>query len=191
MDDLLHCTACLNYYDTEECVPRLLPCNHTLCHSCLRLLLRGGEISCPECKARYKAENDVFSFPVNNYIIILIKRKNPHEVIEIHHGGCNPRNSFLETIDTLCKDLQSSRQKLLTTKEQSTDKNLACLTKLKDLKDKFVEQFDGMIKHVEDQTKDTQNTVDNDVAAIDESIKREYRATMEEEIVRNPSSGIT
>ena len=171
--DVLACPVCYEDYDIEEegSIPRILPCHHTLCHSCIRGLLRGQTLTCPECKQEHRARNGVVSFQANNYLIIMIKRRQSHDVIETHHGGSDSSDTLMETIDTLCKNLQSSREKVLTAKEQSTQKNSACLVKLRNLKEKLVEQLDRMIKHTEDETVDTQSSMDNDVAAIDESIK--------------------
>ena len=171
--DVLACPVCYEDYDTEEegSIPRFLPCYHTLCVSCIRGLLREQTLTCPECKQEHAASNGVVSFEVNKYLRILIKRRKSHDIIETHHGGSDSSDTLMETIDTLCKNLQSSREKVLNAKEQSTEKNSACLAKLRNLKEKLVEQFDRMIKHTENETVDTQSSMDNDVAAIDESIK--------------------
>ncbi|OQV18481.1 putative Tripartite motif-containing protein 2 [Hypsibius exemplaris] len=34
-DSFLTCTTCLNRYDPSEHAPKLLPCSHTICHTCL------------------------------------------------------------------------------------------------------------------------------------------------------------
>ena len=60
---------------TGEHVPRLLPCSHTLCESCLEILIREDKLDCPECRVKHEATSGRRSFPQNKYIITHIKKK--------------------------------------------------------------------------------------------------------------------
>ena len=72
---LLSCQVCLEEYG-EDCdhVPRLLPCTHTVCESCIKKLISDNKLNCPECRTKHEAESDVKTFPQNKYLIAQIRR---------------------------------------------------------------------------------------------------------------------
>ena len=77
---LLQCQICLEEFDEEgDHVPRLLPCTHTLCHTCVGKLIHGNRIECPKCRKKHKVTNNEESFPQNKYILIMLKRKSFEE----------------------------------------------------------------------------------------------------------------
>lgn len=54
-DSFLTCHTCLGLYDSQEHAPKLLPCSHTVCRSCLQHMhdLQGTEsttLRCPICR---------------------------------------------------------------------------------------------------------------------------------------------
>ena len=71
------CTVCLENYDEEgDHVPRLLPCSHTVCESCIKALIandyRGNDtlsLKCPECRKHHGAPDKEKSFTQNKYIL--------------------------------------------------------------------------------------------------------------------------
>ena len=72
---LLSCQVCLEEYGEDgEHVPRLLPCTHTVCESCIKQLISDKKLNCPECRTKHEAENDVKTFPQNKYLIAQIRR---------------------------------------------------------------------------------------------------------------------
>ena len=80
---LLSCVVCLEEFeDTGDHIPRLLPCTHTLCESCVKQLIRNQKVECPECRAKHNAKNEEKSFPQNKYLLMQIKRK-PTEASEL------------------------------------------------------------------------------------------------------------
>ncbi len=45
------CAVCMEVFTADgDRVPKLLPCSHTLCLGCVRLVVRGGRAVCPECR---------------------------------------------------------------------------------------------------------------------------------------------
>ncbi|XP_068222453.1 uncharacterized protein [Palaemon carinicauda] len=70
MDLLLKCSTCAEKY-SEERVPRILPCGHSLCTHCTRDTLNGTK-TCPECHEKLFA-NDVIEVPVNFPLLRLIR----------------------------------------------------------------------------------------------------------------------
>ena len=77
---LLSCQVCFEDFEEEgKHIPRLLPCTHTLCHTCIGHLIQGNKIECPECRGKHEAKKEEKSFPQNKYILTQIKRKSSQE----------------------------------------------------------------------------------------------------------------
>ena len=75
MEHLLRCHVCLEEFTkSDDHIPRLLPCTHTLCTSCIKQLIRDNKLECPECRTKHEAENEEKSFPQNKYILSQLKR---------------------------------------------------------------------------------------------------------------------
>ena len=82
---LLQCQICFQEFEEDGAhVPRLLPCSHTLCHSCVGQLIQGQKIECPECRKKHEAREEVKSFPQNKYLLTQIKRKPSSEEPTAH-----------------------------------------------------------------------------------------------------------
>ncbi|XP_045216841.2 uncharacterized protein LOC123566629 [Mercenaria mercenaria] len=61
----IECSICMDRFDT----PRLLPCHHTFCQSCLNRLLNRSTVQCPQCREIHRIPNgDVSSIPKNRTI---------------------------------------------------------------------------------------------------------------------------
>ena len=60
--DRVSCGVCMNQYDNNTHVPKLLPCQHTFCQSCLTSI--GAEtvdIICPGCRKKHKVPRNGFT----------------------------------------------------------------------------------------------------------------------------------
>ena len=74
--NLMLCTICSEEFeDSGDHVPRLLPCTHTLCETCIKKLIQDNKLKCPECRAKHDARKEEKSFPQNKYLLMQIKRK--------------------------------------------------------------------------------------------------------------------
>ena len=79
LEHILACQVCFHEFDEDgEHIPRLLPCSHTLCESCIKQLIQNSKLECPECRKIHDAE-DVKTFPQNKYILTQLRRKSPEE----------------------------------------------------------------------------------------------------------------
>ena len=75
-DDTTNCPVCLESFDTEEIVPRILPCFHSVCLRCLERLIKNKKfVTCPQCRKRHKAGDNFQSFPENKYIVRNLEEK--------------------------------------------------------------------------------------------------------------------
>ena len=60
-------------------MPRILPCSHSLCEKCLKQLIQGRFVICPECRNKHRAGNKERTFPQNKYILTNIRRKKEED----------------------------------------------------------------------------------------------------------------
>ena len=92
LDFLLSCQVCFENFEPDGAhVPRLLPCTHTICHTCIGQLIQRNNIECPECRENHEAKREEKSFPQNKYILTQIKRKSVEEQ-PTAHGSRNVKN---------------------------------------------------------------------------------------------------
>ena len=69
---LLTCNLCLDDYNLDiGNVPRQLPCTHTLCDRCIRLLIDNNKLVCFECGKQHDAENEEQELPTKQLSLVL------------------------------------------------------------------------------------------------------------------------
>jgi len=56
-EEFLVCSVCTHEYNEEDLVPRVLPCLHTFCQSCIKKIVKGSYINCPLCKQTHELPN--------------------------------------------------------------------------------------------------------------------------------------
>ncbi|XP_052105448.1 uncharacterized protein LOC127738294 isoform X1 [Mytilus californianus] len=54
----LQCLYCKTQFDEESHIPRVLPCLHTLCSTCLKKLLKNNLLTCPRCHDKFKTPDE-------------------------------------------------------------------------------------------------------------------------------------
>ena len=86
-EDLTNCPVCFEVYEeTDDRMPRILPCHHTFCERCLKQILRKKSLVCPECRIKHPAPEGTRTYPQNKYIVAniqLTKRARPPVVLNI------------------------------------------------------------------------------------------------------------
>ncbi|CAH1792306.1 unnamed protein product [Owenia fusiformis] len=65
---LVSCTVCLSLYNEEDHMPKLLPCHHSFCRSCLDTLLNNSIIVCPSCRKTHRIADGVDALQTNFYV---------------------------------------------------------------------------------------------------------------------------
>ena len=74
--DTLTCPVCFEEFEENgDHVPRLLPCTHTLCHTCIGQWIQDKRLECPTCRMKHEATNEEMSFPQNKYILTMMRRR--------------------------------------------------------------------------------------------------------------------
>ena len=98
LDYMLECGVCSEDFTVDGIhVPRILPCSHTLCDKCIIDILRRNTedcntLECPICKNHHPAQNKSQSFPQNQFILPLIRRKGDRNDQE---GRCEKHDRVL------------------------------------------------------------------------------------------------
>ena len=111
------CSVCLEEFTHDgDKVPKLLPCSHTLCVSCLEKLRRAnrwGPIQCPECRVFHQVpRGGTNGFPTNRYVLhilglekkIMAQEQNDVEdlLCQVHLKPCVMFCLKRECWETLC-----------------------------------------------------------------------------------------
>ena len=75
LNELTQCPVCFEPYEENgDHVPRILPCHCTLCEACIKSLLNGEVLQCPQDRKIHKAAKGVMSFSQNKYIVAHLKK---------------------------------------------------------------------------------------------------------------------
>ncbi|XP_046453575.1 E3 ubiquitin-protein ligase NHLRC1-like [Daphnia pulex] len=67
-DEFLCCSICFHKYDLQLMRPKVLPCSHTFCFTCLKALHSGNTLKCPVCRHEAVEITDVLTLPNNKYV---------------------------------------------------------------------------------------------------------------------------
>ncbi|KAJ6659497.1 hypothetical protein lerEdw1_018732 [Lerista edwardsae] len=79
-EDFLTCKICYDLYS----MPKVLPCLHSYCLSCLELLVQNGALQCPECRLQIEAPDGAAGLKTNFFInglveLFQMKQTKDHE----------------------------------------------------------------------------------------------------------------
>ncbi|XP_070207509.1 tripartite motif-containing protein 2-like isoform X2 [Littorina saxatilis] len=106
-DSFLTCGTCLCMYDGTERTPKLLPCSHTVCRSCLERIVAAqtldtGSFRCPICRETiHMPQGGVIAFPpsfiVNQLLDLMAQQRR--DVIPKCSVHTNQELLFCETCD--------------------------------------------------------------------------------------------
>ena len=77
----MECELCLNPWNSDFRIPKILPCGHTLCLKCLYGIMdkrkKEDIFKCPSCKREIdsiKNKKDIINLPKNNQLLSLIEK---------------------------------------------------------------------------------------------------------------------
>ena len=145
-DEITNCSVGFEYYGIEGCQPRLLPCTHTACESCLQMLLRENSVICPRCRKKHNADNGIRTFPLNKYIISQFEDSLSTEKLN-------------EKIDKLRLYFRQCRDNLLSTKKNVDTKYVDYLVQVKNFKNECTRMFDHLVEETEQNRTNFDQTV--------------------------------
>ena len=201
LENHLSCQICFeNFEEDGDHVPRILPCHHTVCESCVKGRIRGNKIICPECRKEHEANKQEKSFQQNKDIIVQMSRKKKNEKNEIRKVDTCPehrkdiiffcktcltkehkkhnvieieqkkKEELLKYIEAIKKNLTEKIPILSQAKEDVQEKTKVTVNNLKKAKQEVNTKFDVMIKEAENNMKDAVTRLDGDVGIINENI---------------------
>ena len=155
LEEILSCQVCFEEFTEDGAhVPRLLPCTHTLCHTCIGQLIQGTRIECPECRMKHEAKKEEKSFPQNKYILVQMKRRTP----KVEHAQPEKCSEHGKDLNIFCKEPGCQR--------------IICLVCLSHdhKKHDFVE--------IEERKKEVMDTLQKNYKAVTDNLQRKIRNIM-------------
>ena len=173
LTDTLTCPVCFEDFEEDgDNVPRLLPCSHSLCHTCVGQMIRNNRLECPTCRMRHEVRRDEINFPQNRYILTLMRRRprieveekaktrkcpehDKEEILFCREAGCQKK------ICTLCLSESHLRHTVVAIEEETKD----ALTKM--LKNIEILNF-GLNKKITEVTKASQTAIEKTMSSLDE-----------------------
>ena len=139
--DVLRCGVCWENYDENgEHIPRLLPCSHTVCESCIKDIMTKTTLKCPECRKKHRCTNGEKSFPQNKYLLIHICG-NKNDAKTSNESACSTDN-------VLKKRCREHGQELILHCFEETCKKSICISCLEDHSKHDVKGIDTKEKHL-------------------------------------------
>ncbi|KAL4224846.1 hypothetical protein ACF0H5_015542 [Mactra antiquata] len=117
------CASCTKEYNDDQHVPRILPCLHSICMSCLESTASRGTVKCPVCDIRHGVPNgDIDQFRADETRLFLanhlrVQGRNP----EIPCQECGnklklSKHRCKECAQFLCPDCFDAHQRTKVTK---------------------------------------------------------------------------
>lgn len=97
---VLECPICLTGFDHRIYIPKVLPCGHTLCQTCVPLFHKSGQ--CPICKVPFGSPHDL----PTNFIVIGEEARRmsediPREEEKVDQFNDNPVQETEQTLENL------------------------------------------------------------------------------------------
>lgn len=139
-EQFLECGVCFQEYDEDAHHPRLLPCLHSFCLSCLEKILKNNTLKCPVCLSQHEApKNDISIFRKDNTrrdLLDFVRVKNAPSKITCE--CCVDENQATyrckECCEFLCDECFSSHRKA----RKSTSHEVFSLKNLKYSREEMV-----------------------------------------------------
>ncbi len=72
-EELKSCPVCFEKYDLKERIPRILPCIHSLCQTCINNMVKRRHVVCPQCRKKHVGPQGGATFQENVYIVASLK----------------------------------------------------------------------------------------------------------------------
>ena len=196
LDYAFTCQVCFEEFEeTGDHIPRLLPCTHTLCETCISQMVQKDILVCPECRQKHPATRGKKSFPQNKYILLIVTKnlqmKSAVPQDSSHLCVKHNRQRSLYCKEPTCQQLIcplclkdehrnhdfDEAQQLLEEKRSVLLKHTEVLRqKLVSDKEKLAELKKDAKKNIEECTKKIQNDKLQQINAVTNTMTRFYDA---------------
>lgn len=72
MEEFLHCKICHDLYDRTSKRPLILPCGHTICEYCLKIILKSNQVKCPFDKKihAFSTIHEIVNHQMNDFFLL-------------------------------------------------------------------------------------------------------------------------
>ena len=154
-ETLKTCPVCLVDYNLKENIPRIFPCQHTVCSPCLRQIINkkhGRSADCPECRRVHHVPDS--GFQENRYIVAYLEKlfNKPESKLCEEHG---------EELKMYCNQCQHTICWMCLLKKHNCYNVDVFAEKLKEERKKIELQADELLRAIDDRLKDL-NEVERD-----------------------------
>ena len=208
---LLSCQVCFEDFEEDGAhVPRLLPCTHTLCHTCIGRLMKGKRIECPECREEHEAKSKekrksaeeqpkAYEFQkceehgkelslfckepdCEKPICRLCLRKHhkKHDVVDIEE---QEKDVVIRDLMRIDMNLETKVEMMSEAKKNIGERTKSVIEEIKKKKEEFDKHCEKMIKEVEGQNRLQNMLIDDEVSAMNSNLEllRSLRQNFENE----------
>ena len=152
LESFLSCQICFEDFEKDgKRVPRILPCSHTLCESCIKQLMQDDKLECPECRKTYEAENKEKSFPQNRYLLIQIKRGGTRDLMNKEISDDLERcEEHGKELNLFCREPGCQKYICISCSEQHKKHNIQ---NSEDMKSDLLNEMNLLIENLESRIK--------------------------------------
>ncbi|EFX60867.1 hypothetical protein DAPPUDRAFT_122787 [Daphnia pulex] len=115
-DEFVTCSICMSEYNEDGRKPKVLPCSHTVCLTCLQGIFRNNAIACPYCRQSSKVGGhlDVRKLPNNSHALHILKLNQQIVELTTLEDTCDDANfHYIFTVINIGASLAVSLQKLI------------------------------------------------------------------------------
>ena len=177
----LNCQICFEEYEeTGDHVPRLLPCTHTLCETCIGQLIRRDRLACPECRQTHSATRGRKSFPQNKYILENKRRrisKDQQRLVNLCEKHNRPTSLYCREADCqklicpLCLKDDHRNHDFVEAQQTFEEKRNMLVEQFKAVQNKLLSKKERLVIAREDAKKNTTECTEKIQKERNENIK--------------------
>ena len=125
------CSVCLNTYNPSDHRPKILPCSHTFCKSCIHELCNQVQPKCPICEKDIE-KHDIIAIttnfgtleliennaPLNEECTTNLTEENSSLLVNNHGRDESEQTTSISSSDFSSEDAQESTSSQISVKEQ-------------------------------------------------------------------------
>ncbi|KAK7067311.1 hypothetical protein SK128_003170 [Halocaridina rubra] len=161
MEHLNSCNICMDHFN-EDVRPRVLPCGHDLCGSCITKSIKRGSLACPQCQHSHRATTES-DFPINYRVESLLSAiKHPLSPVVSQKSSrgkgeagkkwqalFNEEKDNLKDLIATCEDMKADYLEYEHLLSQRRDEHEGCLPRIQDL----IYKNQEIMKHIDGEKK--------------------------------------
>ena len=149
LESLLSCQVCFEDFEKDgKRVPRILPCSHTLCESCIKRIIQDDKLECPYCRKTHEADNREKTFPQNRYLLIQIKRGRTRDPMDKGISDDLERcEEHGKELNLFCREPGCQKHICVSCFDQHRNHDIENISQ--DMKSELLHEMDNLIKNLE------------------------------------------